>query len=316
MEEVARVNKPYPSTEAGRAEGIRSRWARLGGITGAVALSVGFALVAGCGRSQAQAEVGPPKASVTSTPSAESSSAPATAAPPSSSKLPSPASTASPAPTKAPSPGPSPSPSQAPVDLEQQRIKEILQKTGGLNQKLKDYTAEMEILLELKAGFLKLPVTLEGQYFYKAPDRVRMVLRKAPALLSKYPQIFGQRPIRMEDHRVTQLADDKIDGRPVWVLRFDKKDQGSDYRGQTVYIDQQTYVQPRHIYNYKNDGRIEVNLSWMQRDGFWLLSQVVAVLDFPKHGASATATAHYKGYAINSGLDDAVFDGKAAPTKP
>lgn len=201
------------------------------------------------------------------------------------------------------------------LDPEQQRIRDILQKSGSLNQKLKDYTAELQIELVARLGFLQLPVTLEGQYFYKAPDKVRMVLRKAPALLSKYPQIFGQRPIRVEDHIVTRLPEEKIDGRPVWVLRFDKRDQGSDYRGQTVYIDQQTYIQPRHIYNYKNNGRIEVNLSWTQQQDFWVLNQVVAQLDFPKHSVSATATAHYKGYVFNSGLEDSVFDPKAPAPK-
>ena len=194
---------------------------------------------------------------------------------------------------------------------EQLRVKEILQKTSSINQKLKDYTAAMQIDLTVKMGILKLPVTLEGQYWYKAPDRVKMELKRAPALLSKYPQIFGQRPLRPEDHRISVLPDDEVRGHKAWVLRFDKIDEGSDYRGQTVWIDQQRFTPLRHVYSYKENGRIAVDLIWRKQDDFWVLFEVDAEFDFPKHGAAASATAHYQDYKLNIGLDDAVFDPKA-----
>lgn len=251
-----------------------------------------------------------PSASPSPKVGASPTAAPAPAGSPSPSGSPSPgaSSSGSPSPSASPSPGPSPSTSSQ-AEEERKRLLAIYDKSENLNPKLKDYTAGLDIAVSVKLALLRLPLSLHGTYFYKAPDKHKLELQNAPPLLSKYPQIFGMRPVKPQEHTMSRLPDEELNGRKVFVLRFDKKDN-ADYRGATLWIDQEDYTTPRRLYTYKDNGKIEVELKWRKDGGYTIPDEVSANFDFPKHGAAATATAKYGSYSFNNGLDDKIFDDK------
>lgn len=218
----------------------------------------------------------------------------------------------SPAPSASPSaaPSPSPAPSGLPQgpSAEEKRINAIVERMDHLNPTLKDYSVDLAIALSIKAGILRVPMDLEGTCYYKHPDRYRVELKNAPALLQKYPQIFGYQPVDPTQFTVSIRPDEVLDGRACWVLRLDKKSATSDFRGQTLWVDQQDYTSPRRSYDYTNQGRIDVRFKWRREQGFLLIDQAEGVLDFPKFGASANLVARYTGYRINQGVSDRVFD--------
>lgn len=179
-----------------------------------------------------------------------------------------------------------------------------------LNPKLKDYTADLAIAVNIKAGILRLPMDLEGTCYYKQPDRYKVELRNAPSLLQKYPQIFGYHPIDPNEFNVSLRPDEVVDGRACWVLRLDKKSATSDFRGQTVWVDKQDFTSPRRAYDYTNNGRIDVHFKWRREQGFLVMDRAEGELDFPKYSASANLVARYTGYRLNRGLEDQVFDQK------
>jgi len=187
------------------------------------------------------------------------------------------------------------------------KIKSIVERSQTLNPKLKDYVAGVGINLNPKLGILRLPIDLHGKFYFKAPDKQKIELENAPTLLQKYPQIFGIRPLKPEEHDITLLPDDRLNDREQHVLRFDKKDPGGDYRGQTIWFDKERGTITRTVYNYKDDGRITIDLSWQKLSDYTVLDTVNAELDFPKHGVSATGTAKYTDYKFNQGLSDDIF---------
>jgi hypothetical protein len=179
-----------------------------------------------------------------------------------------------------------------------------------LNPQLKDYTADVGNALNIKVSLLRVPMDLQGTYYYKQPDKYKMELKNAPALLQKYPQIYGYHPVDPQGFNISMLPDESVGGKSCWVLRLDKKSTESDFRGQTVWIQKDNYTSPRRLYNYTSNGRIDVRFKWRREQGFWVMDRVEAELDFPKFGGSASLVASYSGYRFNSGLDDKIFDSK------
>jgi outer membrane lipoprotein-sorting protein len=203
-------------------------------------------------------------------------------------------------------PNPNLSPSPKPSPSEDPQHQKIVAKTENLNPQLKDFSSDIALDGNLKLSIISIPINLAGKYYYKQPDKYKMELKNAPALLAKYPNVFGYRPINVADYVVSMLPDERIDGRAMYVLRFDRIGN-SDFRGQTVWIDKDNFTSPRRIYVYKDNGKIEVAFKWRKENGNYVIERALAQLDFPKLSGTATVTATYSGYQFNVGLGDAVF---------
>jgi len=193
------------------------------------------------------------------------------------------------------------------MDAKEKQIREIMDKANNLNPKLNDYQADVKIDAEAQAGFLKLPFTINGKYYFKKPDKHRMVVDDAPEMIAKHLGRLGYRPHKLDDFTMSMLADEKIDDRDHWVIRLDKKSE-SDFRGVTLWVDKETSTIHRQVSNYKDNGKIEVDIKWRKDGEFNVMEEVVAKLEFPKHGGSANVDAKYEKYAFNVGLDDKVFE--------
>ena len=201
----------------------------------------------------------------------------------------------------------SPSPPSPEVKDPQKKLQALVERIDHLNPSLKDYSADVKIHVSVKLGLLRVPMDLQGACYYKQPDKYKMELKNAPSILQKYPQVFGYQPVNPTEYTLYKLPDETVNGRPCHVLRLDKKPSTSDFRGQTLWIDQEHFTSPRRLYHYIHDGRIDVRLKWRQDQAFWILDQVEGLLDFPRFSAHADVAASYGGYRFNFGLDDNLF---------
>lgn len=221
------------------------------------------------------------------------------------------AAVAMPTPSPGISPASSPAPSAVPAgDAEMKKVQMITEKMEHLNPALKDWTSEVAIEAKLKLLLLVLPMDLRGRSYHKAPDKYKFELQDAPALLQRYQQVFGYRPVHLEDFIATMLADQVVKGRPTYVVRLDKKSLSSDFRSQTVWIDKETFTSPRRLYLYKDNGRIDVSFNWRKEGNYTVIDTMEALLDFPKLNGTAQVNAKYGGYQFDRGLDDHIFDEK------
>lgn len=254
-----------------------------------------------------------PSATPGARPSAGPSALPASASP---SPAPSKAPIAEPSPTPSPAPSPGASPTASPaVETDQKKIEMITHKMEHLNPTLKDWTAEVAIEARVKLALLVLPMDLHGRSYHKAPDKYKFELQNAPALLQKYQQVFGYRPISLNDFVATLLPDETVNGRPTYVVRLDRKSPG-DFLGQTVWIDKESFTSPKRLYVYKDNGKIEVTFAWRKDGDFTLIDTMNAQFDFPRLNATASVVARYGGYRFDSGLDDALFIEKRPQRRP
>lgn len=212
------------------------------------------------------------------------------------------------APTPAPSGAPSPGPSGSPTgpDVELKKIEMIVDKMEHLNPALGDWTSDVAIEARVKLMMLVLPMDLHGRSYHKTPDKYKFELQNAPDLLKKYQQVFGYRPIVLNDFLATLLPDEDVNGRPNYVVRLDKKGD-ADFRSQTVWIDKENFTSPRRLYLYKDNGKIDVTFKWRKEKEYVVIDTMDAQLDFPKLNATATVKAKYQGYRFNTGLDDSIF---------
>lgn len=234
---------------------------------------------------------------------------------------PSPDSAPSAAPEKASAtPGASPSETTAPTtstpqaESQDKKIEIITQKMEHLNPSLKDWTSEVDIDAKVKLLMLLMPMTLHGRSYHKAPDKYKFELENAPALLQRYQQVFGYRPVNLADFVATMLPDETVNGRPNYVVRLDKKATNTDFRSQTVWIDKENFTSPRRLYLYKDNGKIDVAFNWRKESGYIVIDTMDASLEFPKLNGSAKVKATYVTYHFNTGLDDHIFDEKKPTT--
>ena len=66
-----------------------------------------------------------------------------------------------------------------------EEVEKIFSKVKAVNHGLKDYQANIDISLRAKVAFIPYNPSMSGKYYYKAPDKHKLVLEKAPSYVKK-----------------------------------------------------------------------------------------------------------------------------------
>lgn len=183
-------------------------------------------------------------------------------------------------------------------------------KVTQINPKLQDYEVAMKILVKAKYKFLNPTLNLKGTYYYKKPDKHKLILDKASYFLKQYPKVFGwSLPKLKEFNSKVELA--KLNGRDCYLVTLTPKTIAGDVERERIWIDKENYTFPQHIYEYKNQGQIMLNVVYRKEDKFIVFSKMNASFKIPKENLTATAVADYGQYKFNTGIKDSFFeDGK------
>lgn len=184
---------------------------------------------------------------------------------------------------------------------------EIFKKAQSVNPELKDYSARLKI--KIKARYFP-PLRMRADYFFKAPNKIRIKIQNAPAFLNKYPQVFSSNLPDLKDFNC-KLEDSKnIGGQDCYVVALIPKQPMGDLLWHELCVNKENFTIPSQTFTYINDGRIEVLSKYIQKNGFWLFDEVDANFYFPKVYITASMNVLYENYQLNGNLPDDLFEKK------
>ncbi|MGM9998826.1 MAG: outer membrane lipoprotein carrier protein LolA [Candidatus Bruticola sp.] len=188
-----------------------------------------------------------------------------------------------------------------------EEVDKIFAQIKSLNQGLKDYQANIDISLRAKVAFIPYNPTMSGKYYYKAPDKHKLVLEKAPSYVKKYPNIFGWNLPKLEkfNSRVKEVV--TLNNQKVWHLMLLPKQGMGDIISVEMWVNCNDYTVPRQVTNYKNDGKLSVDVNYITKDNYKVFDSMTAQFVFPKVAVNANASAKYSNYVFNKDLPDAFF---------
>ena len=188
-------------------------------------------------------------------------------------------------------------------------VEALFEKVKAVNPNLQDYSAQIDIQMEVWVTILPYKPTAHGKYYFKRPDKHKLQLDKAPSYLKKYPKIFGWNLPKLEKYRSVVEKEMVHEGRNVYQVVMLPKGQVGDIIRQELLIDKEFHTVPLQRTYYKDNGLLEVRVKYKKESGFRVFETMNAKFDFPKASVQATAEARYKNYKFNQGLDDSFFNG-------
>ncbi|MGM9992654.1 MAG: outer membrane lipoprotein carrier protein LolA [Candidatus Bruticola sp.] len=188
-----------------------------------------------------------------------------------------------------------------------EEVDKIFSQIKSLNQGLKDYQADIDISLRAKVAFIPYNPTMSGKYYYKAPDKHKLVLEKAPSYVKKYPNIFGWNLPKLEkfNSRVKEVT--TLNNQKVWHLMLLPKQGMGDIISVEMWVNCSDYTVPRQVTNYKNDGKLSVDVNYITKDSYKVFDSMTAQFVFPKVAVNANASAKYSNYVFNKDIPDTFF---------
>ena len=189
-------------------------------------------------------------------------------------------------------------------------VEQIFAKTKAINKGLQDYKADINISLNAKVSIIPYNTKMSGSYYHKVPDKHKLVLENAPNYVKKYPNIFGWNLPKLEKFhsRVSEVT--TIGGQKAWHIDMLPKQGMGDIENVEIWINCENYTVPRQVTHYKRNGRLAVDVSYSQKNGYWVFDKMSAEFVFPAVSVNATATAQYSNYEFNLGLTDDFFPKK------
>jgi len=180
----------------------------------------------------------------------------------------------------------------------------IFARARALNPKLLDYSANIEIRLRARLGFIPYSPNLKGRYLHKRPDKHKLELENAPGYLKKYPNVFGFNLPDLERYNVLRIQYMRLRRLPVYKVMLVPKTQMGDITSLDVYVHRDNFTVPKYDTFY-NKGHLFVDIDFKEQEGFWLFDKMSAQFEFPS--LTATADAQYQNYEFNKNLADELF---------
>ena len=184
-------------------------------------------------------------------------------------------------------------------------VDKILAKALAINPGLKDYSADIQLPLRATLGFIPYNKNMVGRYYHKRPDMHKLELKNAPALLQKYPNVFGFNLPDVARYRVLRVQEMKLHGKlPVYKIILVPKVRTSDITGIDIYVNRANYTIPKYDTFYVK-GHLYVNIDFRKEGKYLVYDKVNADFEFPN--VLATASATYSNYQFNQNLSDSFF---------
>lgn len=189
-----------------------------------------------------------------------------------------------------------------------EQVENIFKKIQAINPGLRDYQANIEIKLDVRLAFIPYRPEMKGKYYHKRPDFHKLEVENAPSYVKKYPNIFGWHLPRLAKYNSIVEREDTYQGQPVYFIVMLPNQQVGDIQRIEMWVNRENHTVPRQATYYGKNGKLDVMVDYVDRDGFLVFDKMRASFDFPSVSVSAKATAAYSGYMFNQGLEDSFFD--------
>ena len=169
-------------------------------------------------------------------------------------------------------------------------------------------TFQARIAIRLHTGIPFLNPALEGNTYYKRPDRYEVVFTKYPSWAKSFEALYsdiGDPAVWYKRFYYALHGTRAYKGHTDVVLRLVQRVRG-EIDHEDVLVDPRRWLIDEMEYVYYRGGRITVEQTYHQESGFSVLDTqhaVIAMPPFPR----ARADAKYSGYRLNVAIDDSVF---------
>jgi hypothetical protein len=181
----------------------------------------------------------------------------------------------------------------------------LLARMAALNPSLHAFTATMHAHVAMRS-FPYLTADLEGTYYYKAPDKNKVVFSNGvPLIAQQFDKLYAHvdNPSQWEEkYVVTTVSDDGTTTRFQLVPRkngnIERIDATADDKSATV-----TSMR----WNYSNGGYAEMTNHYGRVDGNLLVQSQTGHVEEPGYTADITST--IGDYKLNPTLSDGMFAG-------
>ena len=176
----------------------------------------------------------------------------------------------------------------------------------AVNKGLRDYSSSIRVTGMATYSIIDMSIYAEGIYYFKEPDKHRMKVIRGPHYLAQYPQVLGWNLPRPEEW-TCKIKESRENGKDYIILKMIPVMGMGDLLKTEMWVDKSSYLFERQIYYYRDNGKMTLDSSYRQVEGFYLFNKLAGRFEFPKKRIKAHAEAEYLEYTINKGIDDSVF---------
>ncbi len=189
---------------------------------------------------------------------------------------------------------------QTTVPLDAQNA--LYKRMVALNADVKSYRADVHLDVALKT-FPYISPSLDGNVYYKRPDREAVVFDTVPALASQFKKVYP-----------------KVDPPGRWLALYQVAIVG-DQNGSTLFrlvpkrngrvehldvrVDDGSATIKSYTWTYKDGGFVSFDQQFTSVSGAYLVEKQIGHVDLPSYKADVTS--NFKNYKLNVAIDDTVF---------
>jgi hypothetical protein len=183
---------------------------------------------------------------------------------------------------------------------------DVYRRMVGLNAGLRTYEARMRVDINLKT-FPYFSPTLNGNLYFKQPDKQAVVFDTAPILAAQFKKVYPrvESPVRWP-----QIYDFSRYGGDAQTTTFrlvPKKNGRIDHLD--AVVDNATATIKSYTWTYKDGGFITLNQTFATVNGNYLVKEQRGRIEVPSYRADVSSA--FSGYKLNGSIDDGVFSGSS-----
>ena len=183
---------------------------------------------------------------------------------------------------------------------------DVLDRMAALNPNLHDFSATLYAHVSMKS-FPYLSADLTGTYYYKEPDKTKVVFTSGvPLVASQFDKLYAhiESPSRWRELYVVTILSD--DGSTTTFKLVPRKPGNVSHLDATA--DDKTATVTSMRWNYENGGYAEMTNRYGRVDGNLVVQSQTGHVDEP--GYVADLNSRIDNYRINPALPDSVFAGE------
>jgi hypothetical protein len=190
------------------------------------------------------------------------------------------------------------------VAMAQPTAKELLQQVSHINASLKTCHCRVHVTVSLSL----LPVTLDGDVYYQAPDHVKVTFDDIPPILKTQKGIFSElmpKTRRLDQYHAVVEGEQKVDGVPTWSVRVKPGVANDNVTDGHVWIDEKHLTVPHAVLHYRNGSTVTADGMYQSISNYELPAHLDVNFHLPH--LKTQAAADFDGYEVNQTLPSGIF---------
>lgn len=180
----------------------------------------------------------------------------------------------------------------------------LVQRMASVNPGLQSYTASLHMVIALRSmPYVSVP--LDGNYYFKRPDKQAVVFDTVPALAQQFQKVYPKidPPVSWPDlYDISVLRSDAA----TTTLRLVPRRQGR-VAHLDVAVDNATAMPSQYTWTYVDGGSVSFDQQYERVAGNYLVRSQTGKVALPSYDADVTTT--FSNFKLNVDVPEGVFGG-------